>query len=285
MKNKLVQVIAFAMSFAPVACGTSGNDVSSSQIKVTNGISADSEFPSVVMLKILTEDNSTSICTGTFVNSSQVVTAAHCIYDNINDSGHAIKSVAFVKRKVDGSKVTIDSTDRIYRPEYTHQDQAVNGRDVAVITFPKGSAPAISPLYKKTPAIGTLFTIVGFGLNEYHFSADGTQTGTGSGKKRKGQNEVKTLSDDGLIGFSGLATATDSVVEAGFNVASGSGDSGGPLLIDGSIAGVTSGGGLVKTTDEHGVEVVVKTSKYVNLNEPANKAFLKKVLVSSSLAQ
>ena len=281
LKNNLIQIVAVAVSFSLFACGAPDNSESSSQIKVTNGVSAEGEFPSVVMLHISSTDNSASICTGTFVNSSQIVTAAHCIYDNLQDGGKAIKSVAFVKRNGDGSNSRIYATGRIYRPEYTHQEQAVNGRDVAVITFPANSAPAITPLYKKTPVIGTVFTIVGYGLNDYHYSADGTQIGTGSGTKRKGQNEVRSVSSDGLISFYGVSSATAVNFEAGLNVASGSGDSGGPLLINGSLAAVTSGGGLAKSTDEEGAEVVMKSSKYVNLNHPDNMAFLKQVLVTN----
>ncbi|RYZ83462.1 MAG: trypsin-like serine protease, partial [Proteobacteria bacterium] len=64
---------------------------------------------------------------------------------------------------------------------------------------------------------------------------------------------------------------------AGQYVASGSGDSGGPMFVKGKLVGVTSGGGISKTPD--GVELAI--SFYVDLNSSISKQFLSTVIKKS----
>jgi hypothetical protein len=118
---------------------------------------------------------------------------------------------------------------------------------------------------------------VGFGLNNYSYGSRGEQTGQGSGTKRKGQNKIVEVRE-GMIRFYGVPTATDRNVPQGFESASGSGDSGGPLLIDGALAGTTAGGGLAQVRDREGRMSTVKVSQYVDLHEPSNEEFLRMAL-------
>ncbi len=93
-------------------------------------------------------------------------------------------------------------------------------------------------------------------------------TGSGAGVKRAGTNSVGSVSG-GFINFDGLPEA-DGETTPGTLVASGSGDSGGPLFVSGQLAGVTSGGGLPRD----GRGGYYATSKYVDVNSVYVKSFL-----------
>ena len=156
----------------------------------------------------------------------------------------------------------------------------MNEHEIAVVSFPRGSAPGTTPLYASEPQEGQEFTIVGYGLNNYSYGSHGEQTGNGSGVKRKGKNRIAEVSS-GMIRFYGVPTAADRSTPLGQDSASGSGDSGGPLLIDGALAATTAGGGLAQARDESGRIVTVKVSNYIDLHEASNEDFLRSALVSA----
>jgi secreted trypsin-like serine protease len=265
-----------------VACGSPEDYESTSETKVTNGLQATAgEFPSVVLLHFSTGGYSSSICTGTFVNDAQVVTAAHCVYDVLK-AGRSASSMTFSKVMTNGSTQRIAATKLQYHPGYTVVPGKLSKHDLAVVTFPRYSAPATTKFYPNTPYVGQKFTIVGFGVNDYKYDASGQQYGTGSGIKRKGQNEISQVSN-GFIQFHGVHKASDPKVPLGQDSASGSGDSGGPLLISGALAGVTSGGGLGQARDANGNLVTVKVSNYVDVNDSSNQDFLESALTSSQV--
>jgi hypothetical protein len=185
--------------------------------------------------------------------------------------------MTFTKTLANGRSQRVTAVSLKYHPGYTVVPGKLSNHDLAVVTFPRNSAPATTPLYSHTPSVGQKFTIVGFGVNDYKYDDSGQQTGSGSGTKRKGENEIYQV-EDGMIKFYGIPTASDATVAQGQDVASGSGDSGGPLLIDGSLAAVTSGGGLAQATDEEGRSFTVKVSNYVDLNESSNADFLQATL-------
>lgn len=282
MMQKLTQKAGYASALtlvmSLVACGQIADKAASSEEKVTNGLSASAEYPSVVMLQFAVDQGS-AICTGTFVNDSQVVTAAHCVYD-VLQSGRGASSMSFVKKGSNGRSQRVVATHLEYHPEYTVNPGTLSNHDIAIVTFPRNSAPGTTPLYTAEPTVGQKFTIVGFGLNDYAYDANGQQTGQGSGVKRKGENSIASI-DNGMIRFYGVPTARDASTPLGQDSASGSGDSGGPLLINGALAATTSGGGLAKATDDAGKPVLVKVSNYVDLNESHNKDFLQARLVAT----
>lgn len=275
-KHRVVHTIASTFMMSLVACGQM-DDAQHSETKVTNGLKASDEFPSVVLLQF-TMGYATSICTGTFVNDAQVVTAAHCVYDILKD-GHSISSMSFTKTLTNGTSQRIKATALKYHPGYTVVPGRLSNHDLAVVTFPRYSAPATTPLYGDEPRVGQAFTIVGYGVNDYQYDASGQQKGTGSGVKRKGKNTINHI-QNGLIRFDGVPTASDSDYALGQESASGSGDSGGPMLIDGALAAVTAGGGLGKAKDKGGNSITVKVSNYVDLSESSNLDFLESTLTS-----
>lgn len=275
-KHKVAHAVASSLLLGLVACGQMNDTQETSETKVTNGLKASGEFPSVILLQFSTGGYGSSICTGTFVNDAQVVTAAHCVYD-ILKNGRTASSMTFTKTLANGRSQRVTAVSLKYHPGYTVVPGKLSNHDLAVVTFPRNSAPATTPLYPQTPSVGQKFTIVGFGVNDYQYDAAGQQTGSGSGTKRKGENEIYQV-EDGMIKFYGVPTASDPTVAQGQAAASGSGDSGGPLLIDGSLAAVTSGGGLAQATDEEGRSFTVKVSNYVDLNETSNADFLQATL-------
>jgi secreted trypsin-like serine protease len=275
-KHKVARTVASSFFFTVVACGQIDDAQEHSETKVTNGLKAAGEFPSVILLQFSTGVGS-SICTGTFVNDAQVVTAAHCVYD-ILKAGRTASSMTFSKTLADGRTQRITATALDYHPGYTVVPGRLSNHDLAVVTFPRYSAPATTRLYPRTPSVGQKFTIVGYGVNDYQYDAAGQQTGSGSGIKRKGENQIQQVSN-GMISFYGVPTASDPEVAQGKNAASGSGDSGGPMLIDGSLAAVTAGGGLTQARDDDGTLVTVKFSNYVDLNDESNADFLQATLM------
>ncbi len=261
-----------------LACGKVEQKPQTSETKVTNGLPANEEFPSVIMLQFQLAQGS-GICTGTFVNDSQVVTAAHCVHDLI-EAGAQPSSISFVRKNARGSAVKVAALAMEHHPDYQVEEGKLNEHDLAVVTFPRGAAPGTTPLFAGEAQEGQEFTIVGFGLNNYSYGSHGEQTGNGSGVKRKGNNRIAEVSQ-GMIRFYGVPTATDRAVPLGQESASGSGDSGGPLFIKGALAATTAGGGLAQARDEKGRLVTVKVSNYINLHEASNEEFLKSALQSA----
>lgn len=261
-------VSATLLASLSVGCGQKGEEQSS--LKVTNGRSIlETEYPSVVLLVSFSNEGE-SICTGTFVNDSQLITAAHCV-EGLDSQQ---PKLAYVKEVNGELSLAAVAQNFVRHPEYNFAD-GVNPKDVAVVNFPANSAPAVSKIAAATPALDETLTIVGFGNNENFIDDAGRQTGSGAGYKRVGTNTVLNVTD-GMIGFVGVGGKTEGVVE-GELVSSGSGDSGGPLFVKDELAGVTSGGGFRPT--EFGL---VSVSLYVDLNSESVKSFLNANLKSAA---
>ncbi len=259
------------LGLSAFACGTAYQTATDSAVKVTNGREiAETDYPSVVYIASQVQDGVAS-CTATFVNDSQVVSAAHCVEGTSasNPSLYLVK-VTYVDGEAQLSAVA--KAQRWVRPANYNFDDGVNKLDVSVISFPANSAPAVSALAAVPTKAGDSLTIVGYGNNRNFIDDSGQFTGSGAGKKRVGTNQVGAVVD-GMIQFIGTPSA-GSDFEPGSLVLSGSGDSGGPLFVNGRLAGVTSGGGVGKTSD--GEEVYI--SQYVDLKSADSQALLKKAL-------
>ncbi|MBM4250730.1 MAG: S1 family peptidase [Deltaproteobacteria bacterium] len=276
MNNNLLQLLALTLVAALYGCG--GPTASKSNVKVTNGINATGAFPAVVALRV-EYGRISGTCTGTFVNASQVVTAAHCVYDLATMDAPA-SAVKFVREKADGTAEEVDATGFVHHPDFVNNPAVLNNHDIAVITFPADAAPGVVSFHTKRPIVGQQFTIVGYGLNDYDRDRYGNQVGSGGGIKRMGTNKIERIKN-GMIEFTGVPTASDLEVPQGEHVASGSGDSGGPMLIDGKLVATTSGGGLVSLPKD-GKFRTVKASSYVDLTLPTNHDFLKESLTSAA---
>ncbi|MDQ3233327.1 MAG: S1 family peptidase [Pseudobdellovibrionaceae bacterium] len=203
------------MLLLPLSC--SEKKIGASSVKVLNGTEVPpGGYPEV---HILNRTFSDKICTGTFISHNTFVTANHCV--DLQDhqlSDHNVNGV----QPVAGFKHPLPSLGRRY--------------DLAVLVFPPQPSTVSARLINRPAVVGDILTIVGFGVNQS--SAD-------VGIKRQGTNTIENVAD-GLITFEGIAhpqTAPDgSIISTGEDVSARGGDSGGPLYIEGMLAGVTSGG-------------------------------------------
>ncbi len=244
-----------------IGCGTSAQN---SETKVTNGREiAESTFPSVVLLVMETAQGQ-GICTGTFVNDSQIISAGHCV----EGLDPADPSLYVVTTNAQGEYVATAKAVSFKRHPSYNIRLGVSPYDVSVINFNADSAPATSAVATRSPTAGQTLTIVGYGNNVNEFDSWGQLTGSGAGTKRAGTNSVGSVTG-GFINFNGLPEA-DGATTQGSLVSSGSGDSGGPLFVNGQLAGITSGGGL--RSDGRGGYYA--TSKYVDVNSAYVKSFL-----------
>jgi len=262
-KKAFLYLAPSILALGLTACGQSASD---SAVKVTNGIAIqENVFPSTVLLLSLTAEGE-AICTGTFVNDSQVVTAGHCV----QGLSQTKPQIYYMTEKNGQMQAIAQAVSFARNSKYSFAD-GVSPYDISVINFPAKSAPAVSALAETTPNVGDKFVIVGYGNNE-NFMANGTLDGQGAGVKRVGTNFI-SANDNGMLSFAGLTGMEKTPVQgekAGELAASGAGDSGGPLFVNGKLAGITSGGGLGQTQD--GMDVAI--SFYVDLNSSISRAFL-----------
>ncbi|MEX0819803.1 MAG: trypsin-like serine protease, partial [Pirellulaceae bacterium] len=202
------------------------------------------------------------LCSGTLLSTGlHVLTAAHCVTDVFGNFDTASASASFE---------TPDGTDTIPVSEFfVHPDwdgNVLQGNDIAILEL-AASAPDAAErfeIYRDDDEVGQVTEKVGYGLTGV--GATGIQLGT-SGIRRGGENRFDALADvfDGtffrpgsvalgtqlafdfdnglaandafgrIFGINGLGLGDNEINTA-------PGDSGGPALIDGKVAGVTSYG-------------------------------------------
>lgn len=250
--------VALGLGLALSNCGTEAT----TDIKVANGtVIPETSFPSVVLLY----DQKGSICTGTFVTEEIVLTAAHCTMSgDVDAEGNVDLTLGIIEvedMSAGKAKLVAKSTKIVRNTAWDKAGRAVNRYDLGLVYFPAGTAKALSKISSSPARRGDDFTIVGYGLNQTNDLSDGSSAGT----KRAGDNTVSSVSG-GFIQFYG---ATKTSTGDGSNASSSSGDSGGPLFIDGDIAGVTSGGG-----NSFGRA----RSMYIDLHSSTSREFLGKYL-------
>lgn len=272
-----LKFLVFSLSLLSVAltgCGQKTQE-QSSETKITGGVTVPrSQFPAVVALNLTSELGSFA-CTGTFVSHYQVITAAHC--------AEGIKSAQ--ANLYNGKKLKALSW------SYNKNYPSLQNADLAVINFTPRSAPATVAIGSQ-PAAGNAFTIVGFGnttISPYYYvklDQEGNLLAklwehTGSdGRLREGINTIDEVTD-GLISFVGEMTNTN---RNKGNAGASTGDSGGPMLVNGKLVGVTSFGKpdlgepeLFREDDEGAIFRLpvkeVKTS-YIDLNSESSQEFL-----------
>lgn len=234
-----------------VACGSAQEQ--DSNTKITNGIVIPaSEHPAVVALDLIGYYSSGK-CTGTFINDSQVLTAAHCV-QNKN----------YVRTVIDGR--TVDATKYTIHPDYSWlPNPEKSSADIAIVEFPAGTSSNFIPLASDAPLAGDQIRIVGYGNTKVHntidytispwggFYSTGLTTSGGDGQKRLGMNSLDRRENGELVFVGEFETQAG---REGVNSGAAQGDSGGPMLVavDGTwnLVGVTSMG---RVKDETYTEV------------------------------
>ena len=178
MRRRLVNLAKYSSyglltaSFV-AACGKDEGGVA--EVKVTNGLEIDhSEYPSVVLLLL----NGQGICTGTFVNDAQLITAAHCV-DQLDPYYPDVRLVEPVHGNGDiryrvRARAVSFSRNELYSIK---ENNGVNGGDLAIINFPRHTAPGVRSISPSSPEVDQQITIVGFGNNRNYIDPMGQQTG------------------------------------------------------------------------------------------------------------
>lgn len=274
-QNRLFNWAVFiAISVQMAACGSAPEQ--KSNIKITNGRQiAESEYSSVVYIESEVAEGIAS-CTATFVNPYQVISAAHCV-EGTNAKNPQIFLVKQTLLNGRPQQIRVAKALRWARDPNYNFDDGVNNLDISVISFSSNVAPAVSKITRVVPKAGDLLTIVGYGNSRNYIDSSGQFSGSGAGLKRVGTNKIAGV-EEGLIQFIG-APAASRDIPIGTQVLSGSGDSGGPLFINGLLAGVTSGGGYGK--NEAGENVFV--SQYVDLTSSSSQIILRTSLLPGTL--
>lgn len=268
---KSVSLVLFSSLFAITACG----DRSSSDLKITNGIVIEeSQRPEVINLYRRVYENGQlkggATCTGTWIDTNTILTAAHCTGDGPSDADGKVQNLEMVVFEITDHTTSPKATRGVakvleaYRNKLWEAKKGYNRYDLAILKTadktaterPRGDAN----ISKIAPTVGEAVEIAGYGY--YDMSTFGKK---GDDKKRLGNNKIAELKD-GFINLVG-EVKDKSGGATGEGASAGNGDSGGPMFRKGELIGVASGGGT-------GGVFSRGEASYVDLNTADSKAFL-----------
>lgn len=183
------------------------------------------DFPAVAGLGVLFGDGSTGLCTATLIAPDILLTAAHCV-----DGITAASAIFFP----DGIPPVEYAGDRVI-PHGEYRSGVAAFADIALILLTKPVVEVTPmPYATQLPRPRTKAAIVGYG-----------DDGLGNtGAKQVGEVRVKrcpkALRKAGLEKGQLLTSICWKPKRKGSDTCKG--DSGGPLIVDGAVLGVTSGG-------------------------------------------
>ena len=184
------------------------------------------DFPAVAEIYIRNDDGSIFLCSGTLVTPLAVLTAGHCLSFGAN--------AAIVRLFPDGVTASDHhAVDASVHPNFSVAQAAY--ADVALLALESPVTDVTPlPLIAKPPHTGAKGTIVGYGLD----GADAAEI------KRMGTVKVRhcprAIHRVGIIAGQLSTSVCWKPKRRGNDTCPG--DSGGPLLVGGAVAGVTSGG-------------------------------------------
>ncbi|MEN9847203.1 MAG: hypothetical protein RIS36_2350 [Pseudomonadota bacterium] len=238
--KKCVLSVLLLVSWPLSACGGGGGDSpggSCSVLKVTNGDNCDNSASPVALIIAETRRGKLSICTGTVIAPTAILTAAHCV---LNPSDPLVDVVVGVPAGA-GAVSNRSITSVRYDSRYTVLPGGAAVYDQAVIrlAFDAGAVP-VPLLGSDRIAPGDTITVFGYGQDE-----QGRDLFT---RVEQGDYDQMLKAGDMIVGALNPARL---VFEASFDSTNQSacfGDSGGPAILKRNgvavIAGVVSYGSV-----------------------------------------
>jgi hypothetical protein len=176
-----------------------------------------------------------------------MLTAAHCIDSSKNGGIYFVPGDAPDLTKSNFKRIKASSAFHLGLTFDDFDDEvAVEDRvnDIAVIVFPAETAPAVTGIAPTRPALLQRVTMVGYGATQL-VDEDIENV---IPRKREGSNVVRRSTGNGFsdllveVGFVSAEQSADGARDGSTAMAS-KGDSGGPILVDGAIAGIASRAG------------------------------------------
>ncbi len=217
------RIAAAGEAWHPLAAG-GGADASHPIARIYNGTPT-TDYPAVGGIVLRTADDRVALCTGTLITSTVVATAAHCFDLN------PVQAVG-VFFPDGATEQDVAAVAYIVHPDYS--PDALAYADIALLALdsPVGVTPV--PVATATPRSKRTGVIVGFGQDEVG----------NIGLKEAGTIRLRRCPKK--FGAAGIARGQLATSLCWHPKKRGQdtchGDSGGPLLVDGALAGVTSGG-------------------------------------------
>ncbi len=244
-----------------------------SEAKIVGGVEDDLIHPEVVALESLLENGKAGRCTGTIVRDDLILTAAHCV---VNDM--PLKSILATPYLSHGAEQALSLGKQAsqylflpsYDPKLDYKERIP--RDLAFVIFPKGTFAGrpMGQFAPEDPLLGDMVRLVGYGRTN---AADPDSNPM---SKRHTGTATVSLINPGIIIF-----ATEQVGLTTVSVAQG--DSGGALFnAAGQVVGVASEG----TTDT-GNNSISKDNQYyavyASVNAPLANEFIRSVLATENV--
>lgn len=214
--------ILVATIFVTVSCKAR---TSESSLKVVNGIEiSKNQYPSTVLLWV-DRGSGEKTCSGVFVNDHQILTSAHCLEGLSTSHPEKIKFVEVDENGKSALGLPIFPAKHFtVHSDYGKKSPEWDDADIALVTFAANAGLHFSSvvLASQVESGNTVCIQIGFGEG-------------GMGKR----SSIKRMASYEISRFGSNLIVAKSIVRGNFGYKLGPGDSGGPLMCDGKIAGIT----------------------------------------------
>lgn len=229
----LVSLFACGVQQPPVEADVADEDIAQSEGQIIQGKDDPGDPAIIAILAAVPGKEGQSLCTGTLISSTVVLTAAHCVNKELlgGDATFTVLTDWNLRDGIaDADKHAVKTA--VHDPEFD-PNAVQNGHDIAIIVLQE-PITNITPIpWNDEPLdsslTGSQVRIVGYGLSKYY-----DKEGTSAGTKRQANTKLKKF-DDKLVVTGGFLQPVIC-----------NGDSGGPILanINGqeTIIGVNSYG-------------------------------------------